>query len=170
MSINPIISTMRLYEIDAALESCYRDATDPDTGEISADAEAMFDALTIARETKIVDTVSLLKSLAAERSAIEAESIALSNRAESIGKRIEWLRQYVAQRMTPGEKVETARVRVSCYETSAVELTDPGLIPGDLCVQKTTVTASKTKVREAIEAGRDVPGAKIVTNRNLRIK
>ena len=68
------------------------------------------------------------------------------------------------------EKIETATLKLSFRKSEAVNITDERLIPDDFLITKTVVDISKTKIKDALKVGIDVPGAELVTRQNLQIK
>jgi len=68
------------------------------------------------------------------------------------------------------EKIETPILKISFRESKSVEITNEKLIPGQFLSAKTTFSVSKTLIKQAIEEGKEVPGACIKTNQNIQIK
>lgn len=98
---------MTLYEINRAIEALFTNSVDPETGELIIDEDA-FDALQMAREEKIENTILLLKNVRAEIKAIKDEEKSMESRLkskEALAERLEYLVRYA----TNGERFETAR-------------------------------------------------------------
>lgn len=66
------------------------------------------------------------------------------------------------------EKIETPLTKLSFRKSESVEITDLELIPHEY--QKVKVEADKTAIKAAIKSGANVPGAKLMTNKNLQIR
>ena len=164
---------MRLYEISQAIENAIE--YDAETGEITPESEGRLMALEMDRKTKASDTACLIKSLDAEREAIDREMERLGERSDALTHRATWLRSYLAQWLPEGEKIEDARVRLTVKATTAVEVEDkPDLMmlgwPEDCLKITTTVRPAKTAIREHLEAGETIEGARIVINKHVVIR
>jgi len=70
-----------------------------------------------------------------------------------------------------GEKIESDFVKVSWRKSKTVVIDGAvELLPEEFQRTKITVDADKTKIKAAIEAGQEVPGASLVERMNLQIK
>ena len=69
------------------------------------------------------------------------------------------------------EKIDTPTMKISLRKSEAVEIEDESLLPNTVKEEvPATFKISKTKIKEAIKAGIEVPGASLVTRKNLQIK
>jgi hypothetical protein len=170
---------LKLYEISAAIEQAL--TFDAETGELCPESFDRLNALTLERSQKASDIACLIKSLEAERSALQGEMQTLEGRSVALEHRSDWLRAYLAQWLPDGERIEDARVRLLVKSTTAVEFPwdldgvekpDLAMIgwPEDCLKIRTTVSPVKTRIRERIEAGETVPEATIVARKHVVIR
>jgi len=152
-----------LYEIDARIMNCI----DPETGEI-IDPEQL-EALQMERERKIESVALWIKNLKADLSALEAERKAFQDRERSCKGKIESLSEWLTNALN-GEKFETPKVKVSFRNSEAVEIVDERLIPKDYMRIKTEEAPDKTALKELLKTNIQVPGCRLVKNKNIQIK
>ena len=159
---------MTLYEIDQAILACI----DQETGEVD---EAKLAELQMAKDEKIEGILLWKKDLDAEAAAIAQEIKNLTERKKAAENKAESLKTYV-KFVLAGEKFKTPKVSVSYRKVSAVEINcEYELIEwaqknDDSLLTYKDPTISKTAVKEAIEAGREIPGAHIETKQQIIIK
>ena len=164
---------MTLYEIDHHIAEVFEAAIDPETGEITnSEAWAELEALQMAREDKLENIGCWIKDLNAEAAAIKAEEEALKKRRQSTEKKAESLKGYLAWTLQ-GEKFKSAKVAISWRRSESAEL-DPGMDPVQLPLKfqrvKVSVDPDKTALKEALKAGEEIPGVKLVEKQNIQIK
>ncbi len=152
-----------LYEIDQAIMECL----DFETGEI-LDAERL-DALQIERASKIEGVACWIKNLSADALAYKAEKEAFAEREKKAMKKVEDLKAWLAGALD-GQKFSTWRCAVTFRKSEAVEIADESLLPPELKTEKITYTPNKTAIKEAIKAGEEIPGCKLVERMNPTIK
>jgi hypothetical protein len=68
------------------------------------------------------------------------------------------------------EKVETSTLKLSFRRSESVEIVSVEQLPDDYMIKKVTVSPDKSKIKEDIKKGKEVPGAVINENLNLQIK
>ena len=158
---------MTLYQINEQLRNAIEFGCDPETGEI-IDTAAM-EALEMARDEKIENICLYIKDLKAEAVALDNEKKALEARKAAAEKKSDSLSRYL-QAMLDGEKFKTARCAVSYRKTQAVNIVDETLIPNEYLRFKTTSAPDKTAIKDAIKAGKDVPGAMLEERQSMTIK
>ena len=158
---------MTLYQINEQLRNAIEFGCDPETGEI-IDTAAM-EALEMARDEKIENICLYIKDLYAEADAIYNERRALEEREKASEKKADSLSRYL-QAMLDGEKFKTARCAVSYRKTQSVNIVDENLIPNEYLRFKTTSAPDKTAIKDAIKAGKDVPGATLEERQSMTIK
>lgn len=158
---------MRLYEYDAVLAECW----DPETGEI-LDQERM-DALDLERDEKIDNICSYIKDLTTDAAAVKEEKQKLAARQASLEKKAESLKRYLAACLTPGEKFKSARNQTSWRKSEQLIVDDVNLMiltgQNDL-LTFAQPTVNKTAAKDALKAGRIVPGVHLEEVQNLQIK
>lgn len=163
---------MRLYEIDAAIQEVLDAMVDPETGEVSDDALALLEDLSVQRQDKIEGIALYYKNLSADAAAIKSEEEALRKRRQSAENQASRLKQYLSDIM-PGETLETSKVKIGWRKSTAVMVENEAefvkAAPKDYLTYKDP-TVNKTAIKEALAAGKEVPGAELVTNMNIQVK
>lgn len=154
---------MKLYEIDAAIIECI----DTESGEI-IDPEKL-EALQMAREKKLEGVALWIKNLKADLSAIEAERKAFQERERNYKGKIESLSNWLTAALN-GNGFETPKVKVSFRNSEAVEITDVSQIPTEYLRVKTETVPDKTAIKDALKSNFQIPGAALVSNKNIQIK
>lgn len=158
---------MTLFEINEQIQKAIELGFDPETGEI-LDASAL-EQLQIDRDEKIENICLYIKDLKAEAVALDNEKNALEARKAAAEKKSDSLSRYL-QAMLDGEKFKTARCAVSYRKTQAVNIVDESLLPNEYLRFKTTSAPDKTAIKDAIKAGKDVPGAMLEERQSMTIK
>jgi hypothetical protein len=162
---------MTLYKIRNEIIDALDEATDPETGEITAsDAFEKLDALQMAFEEKAENTACYIKNLDAEAKAIREEEKALAARRRSLENRAERCKSYL-QFCLNGEKFSTPRCAVSYKRSTSVLVDENRLfdIPEEFLRYKEP-EVKKNDVRDALKAGQDVPGCSLVESVSMIIK
>lgn len=157
---------MTLFEINKAiLEFDYE--IDEETGEI-LNAEAL-DALQLAREEKIEGVGLWIKNLQAEAEAVKKEKDVMAERQRRLEKKAESLKDYLTYALK-GEKFSTPRIAMTFRKSESVLIPDEALLD-DRFVNITMIKKPDKKlIKDTLKAGREVPGAELVTKQNLQIK
>lgn len=148
--------------LDAAEEHGYESA------EFTAALDEHIEALRGALDTKAEAYAALITSLRtrADARAAESKRIALLGDSDTI------LADTLANRLRDAmvacqrEKIETTRFKLSVRTNGGslpVEIENADAIPRQFYAVKTVETVDRAKVREAIESGIEVPGAKLGT-------
>lgn len=165
---------MTLYEIDHGLAEAFEKAIDPETGEIiDEEAWATLEALQMAREDKLENVALWVKDLNAEAAAVREEEKNLAKRRQSAEKKAESLKGYLAYALNGAERFKTAKVAISWRRSETVELlegVDPVTLPLEYQRVKVSVEPDKTKLKDALKAGEEIPGVELVEKQNLQIK
>jgi hypothetical protein len=158
---------MTLYYINEQIRKAIELGFDPETGEI-LDASAL-EQLQIDRDEKVENICLYIKDLYAEADAIYNERRALEEREKASEKKADSLSRYL-QSMLAGEKFKTPKCAVSYRKTQAVNIVDETLIPNEYLRFKTTSAPDKAAIKDAIKAGKDVPGAMLEERQSMTIK
>jgi len=160
-----------LYEISreylAALENI---EVDEETGEV-LNLEAL-DAIEGSLNDKAENVTCQIKYLKAFSENIKAEIGELGKRRKSVDKKVERLTEYVITCLDgiDKKKLDTPRTHIRIHESTATLVDDISLVPAEYVKEKVEVSADKAAIKQAILAGEVIPGASLVTNRNLQIK
>ena len=149
-----------------------QDAETDTTQKDLAALQTMLHACEIDRDKKALDIACLIKSLEAEREAVEREIDRLRFRVGSLKKKIGWLESYLEANIK-GVYIKDSRAIISWRPSKIViEKVPAEKMPERFQRVTTTVGVNKTALREAIEAGDEVAKllGTIETKQNLQIK
>lgn len=152
------------------LETAIFDLIDEETGELK-DYEA-FEKLNMEKNEKIENVALWQKSLLAEAEAIKKEAANLTARAKAKESRATQLEGLLTQ-VLAGAKFETPKCKINYRKSTAIEIEDEAKFIESAPEQYLTIkkpTVNKTAIKEAIKAGIDVEGAKLVERSNIIIK
>lgn len=151
-----------LYDIDTRLYSLL----DEETGEIT-DIEA-FEKIQLEREDKIESIALWVKNLKADAEALKAEKLAFAERQKAAEKKIDSLKHLLSDALG-GQNFKTARVALSFRKSSEVQIDDIEELSDEYLRYKVP-EPDKTAIKAAINEGKEVAGAKLVSKVNLQIK
>lgn len=154
---------MKLYEIDAEIMNCI----DFESGEIIDPGKLA--ALQMERERKVENVALWVKNLKADLSALEAERKAFQERERSCKGKIESLSKWLTEALN-GTKFQTPKVAISFRNSEAVEITDESKLPAEYVREKIERAPDKVAIKEALKSNFQIPGAALVTNKNIQIK
>lgn len=166
-------NSLKLYEITEAYERLFTELFDEETGEIRPDKQAELQALDEAGQKKIISTASYIKNLEAEAAAISAAKDAMSKREKRFKAQMEYFEDYLKFNMSRQgvKKISCPYFEISLTESQAVDdAVDMDALPEKFKRVKTEVSPNKAELLRALKAGEEIPGAKLKTNLNLRIK
>lgn len=158
---------MSIYEIDDAITSL----VDMETGEI--EDEKRFDELQMERSKKIENTGCYYKNIVAEAKAMKEEEVNLAQRRKAVENKAERIKNLLAYALN-GEKFDSPRLRCSYRKAKSVQV-DDGFVAwaeehaDDLLTFKEP-TPNRTAIKAALEDGREIEHAEIVTNESLQVK
>lgn len=162
-----------LYEIDRNIQAFIDGlfAMADENGEVDIDMEIL-DDLKEQRQTKLENIALYIKNLASEAFAIKEEEKSLAERRKRTERKCERLKGILVRSMVENNEKElsSARFCAKIRNSKATEVYDESLIPSDYLVEKTTYAPDKNAIKEAIESGKEVAGARIVINHNLKIE
>ena len=158
---------MKLYELSEAMQ-----AIEAMIEEGAEGLEDTLEALDLSFQQKAEGCMKLRQSKLAEADAIKAEIDRLQARESKLRKDAEWFREYVERNMLASNMTE---VKSSLFKIKLglnppkVEVLNASLLP-ERYVRRTLTTApDKTAIKEALKAGENVPGARIVQDMKLRV-
>ena len=157
---------MTLYEINEKIRVFLENNIDPETGEI-LNLDTLGD-LELERSVKLENYALAIKNIRADIAAIKAEEDSLKARRERLECTEKRLSETLKSELN-GEKFVTARVQITHRKTSSVEVLDIKALPKKFLRYKLD-GADKTAIRNAINAGESVDGARIVNGLSMTIK
>ena len=152
-----------LYEIDNEILDC----VDMETGEIID--EEKLEALEMERDKKIEGIILWRKDIVAEEEAVKAEAKKLSERARALDNKAEQLKKYIEQALE-GNKFKTERCSVSYRKSTSVVIDDVHQLPVEVWKDLSEDWISKSKIKEMLEAGKEVKGAHQEEKQSIIIK
>lgn len=151
-----------IYEIEQAMLEC----VDMETGEV--DVERL-EALELERTEKIENVLLWIKNLKAEAEAIRSEEVKLAERRKAKVNRVDSLTRYLAAVLN-GDKFNTARVSLYWRKSTSTDVYDETALPEKYRVETVTWAADKKAIKEAINSGEVVTGARLVEKTSAIIK
>jgi hypothetical protein len=166
---------MKLYEISGTYLHALGAFTDPES---DFDAETVSDTLEALEgefEQKAVNVAAFLRGMEAEADAIEAAMHQMAKRRHRLKANADWLRGYLLDQM--GE-MGLKEIRSPWFvikptkNPPAVVVDDPAALPAEFMWQPEPPPPAPDKgaIKEALSAGREVPGARLVVGTRLAIK
>lgn len=153
---------MKLYEIDAGIESCI----DEETGEI-LDFEKL-DKLQMERQEKIENIVFLIENTQNDIAGLKEQEEIFAARRQSAEKRVDKLKEYLTYALH-GEKFETVKARVTFRWSEYLEIENEKALPVEYMKETVSYKPDTTAIREAIKSGKIVEGARIQERLNPQI-
>jgi hypothetical protein len=164
---------MKLYEMTRAYDELFSAAVDGDWDEASMVAfDGMLNGLEDDIEQKLLGIARVVKNLSAEEKALKDEIDRLAAKRNAITNSLDRLKAYAQTGMVALglDKVSDSVFTVAMQANPpSVEVFDEDLIPGDYWVP-VEPRLDKTRVKEAIKAGQDVPGAQLVQTKGIRFR
>lgn len=166
---------MNLYNLTAECKSLYDDiiaSADDDTGEVDL---SLVTALSVRQEEwndKAIAVACVYRALDEDSARVGREI----ERLTAIKKRLERERDRVKEGLANAcnalgvEKVQGMYANISFRSSEQTVIENEGAIPDEYMTVKTTYTPNKTAIKEAIKAGKDVPGAHVEKRKNIQIK
>lgn len=159
-----------IYELTEqikALQAAY------ENGEVPEDAfNDTLEALNMEREEAIENICKWRADVLADIAGYKAEINRLSERKQHAEKLVERLQNYMysALQAAGQRKIKAGTFTVSIAKsTPAVHITDEKAIPAEYFKQPAPVL-DKTKLKEALRTGQQVPGAELVQGEHLNIR
>lgn len=123
---------------------------------------------------KIEQLLAICKNESGYAARLKEEAKSLNERAAVIVNKVENIQTYIANSLsTAGLKKVRAGLHQVTIRTpiKSVEIIDEGALPPEFVEYETSVKADKLAIRHQLEAGHDVPGAKLKTGKpSLLIK
>lgn len=153
---------MNIYQIDQEILNCI-----DETGEV-IDMDRLME-LQMEREQKCENVACWIVDLNAEVKAIREQRIILAERLAAAEAKAEQLKKYLAEALC-GEKLKTGRVSVSYRKSTSTEIDEGTVLPDEYQRVKIETEPDKTKIKEALSSGADIPGCRLVTKTSVIVK
>lgn len=159
-----------LYHIEAQYLELLRQVEEAE-GEITPEIDQALQFTERQMQEAAINIGYVIKSIEDKQNIIAAEAKRLTGLMLKLIKAEELLKNRLKESMQRFgiEKVSSPTLTVSFRKSNAVEIENEALIPAAYFDSKPP-TVSKTRIKEAIKAGTDVPGATLVEHKNLQIK
>ena len=163
---------MKLYEIAEQYKAFLELVQDTDN-DLSMDDVVVTDTLEAIEgefEVKAVNTACVLKTLQAEADAIEAAMQSMIARKKALETRANGLKSYLLHNMQAMglQKIKHPYFNISVNKSpESVFIENKSLIGEEY--KKVVVTIDKTLIKEALKAGKAVPGCALARGEHLRI-
>ena len=168
---------MKLYELvqeEQHLNELFLAAIDEETGEIkdSQVLDELETELKNALTTKSAGIIKVIRQQESDIEIVEAEIERLKTVKERMKKGVEGFKHYIKYNMVQMDlkKIETPLGKLSLRQTTATDIYDESVLPKEFLKEKITYTPSKTDIKKALQAGEEVPGARLVINTSLTVK
>lgn len=155
----------------------YRDAAEK-LADLDLDPQTIADTLEGMAgdlEVKATNTAMVVRNMQALAQQIKEAEAAMASRRKALEARAERLTQYLLANMQHAgiQKIESPYFTLSVKSNpAAVVINEPGLIPAEFMRQPEPPPPApdKTAIKEALKAGREVPGAHLAQGQRLEIK
>lgn len=165
---------MNLYTISRGLteaESLLEEAQEQGLSQEELDRLfATLNALSLEKNEKLGQLGRLILNLESDAAAVKAEEMRLAEKRKRIEARVEILKSWLGRFVGYGQKWSDGVLSYSWRKSKAVEVVDESALPADYMTKKVTFTPDKKAIKEAIEKGQEVAGARVVERDNLQIK
>ena len=157
----------KLYEIEQQIENAYYSSLDPETGEIvSVEALNALKELQVEKEEKLKSIRWIYKKMESENEACKLEKERINMVQKCLKHNMEKLKEFILATIEhESNKVVGINFRKG---VKSVELSYDFEMPEDEVVnmgfytKKITYTPNKDAIKEALEKGEEVKGAKLV--------
>lgn len=166
---------MSLYSLTDECRNLYdalMASADEETGEVDISLVNALAERQEAWEDKAVAVACVYRSLDEDAARVGREI----ERLTAMKKRIERERDRVKEGLSAAftalgvEKVKGMYADISFRASEQTIIDNADAVPEEYMTVKTTYTPNKTAIREAIKAGKEVPGAHLEQKKNIQIK
>ena len=177
-----------LFEISDSMMNLLEYHVNDETGEIVETGEEfneLYNSIQLDLQTKLDNTNCLQKMIDGEIEVIDKEIKRLTAEKSARVHKKEWLKNrvdtFVKRQFTDENgnldeegmhkyKLELPHSKISYRKSDSVEVTDFENLPEEYIKTKIEKNPDKVAIKNAIKGGKEVKGAKIVTNYNIQIK
>ncbi|MGY6217338.1 siphovirus Gp157 family protein [Methylolobus aquaticus] len=167
------MGTLALYELSETYRRALEAFTDPD---VDLPAEAVADTLEGlegALQDKAVNVAKFMRNLEAFAEAVKAAEENMARRRKAIENRARWIKDYLKTNMEACgiQKIESPWFVLAIQKNpAAVEILNEAAVPDEFNEAVITVKLDKAGIKQAIEAGREVPGAALSRGTRLVVR
>lgn len=163
---------MTLYEIDKNIKAVIEDGFVADEDGVITFEAGDLDNLQAQLEDKLENIALYIKNLKADITALKDEETMLKARRATKENKVQWLEQYITSYLKQNnmKNLDTPRVYASIRQSEAVVVDEVDKLPAEYVTIKTEAKPDKKAIKQALKAGIEIEGAKLVQNDNLNIK
>jgi hypothetical protein len=167
------MNSLTLYEISQTYREALDVLTDPELdlpNEVIADT---LEGLAGSLEDKAIAVAQFFKNLESTAQAIKEAEQRMSQRRKAIESRVASMKTYLKDNMESCgiQKIESPWFTLAIQKNpAAVDITDEDSLPDDFVEIVTTRKVDKAAIKQAIEAGTEVPGAVLTRSTRLAIR
>lgn len=177
-----------LFEIQESMLNLLEYNVDDQTGEIIETEEEfnqLYNSIQLDLQTKLDNTNCLQKMIDGEIDVIDKEIKRLTAEKRARERKREWLKNrvdyFIKNQFTDANgnldteglnkyKLDLPHSKIGYRKSDSVEVIDIKQLPKKYIKTKIEESPDKIAIKDAIKNGKEVKGAKIVTNYNIQIK
>ena len=183
-----ITNMANLFEIEQSMMNLLEYGVDDSTGEIietEEDFNNLYNSIQLDLQTKIDNSNCLCKLIDGELEVIDKEIKRLQTEKKSRENKKEWIKKnvdnFIRRQFTDENgnldseglnkyKLELPHSKISYRKSESVEVNDVSLLPKEYRKEKIEVSADKVELKKVLKSGKEINGAKLVTNINMQVK
>lgn len=183
-----ITNMANLFEIEQSMMNLLEYGVDDSTGEIietEEDFNNLYNSIQLDLQTKIDNSNCLCKLIDGELEVIDKEIKRLQTEKKSRENKKEWIKRnvdnFIRRQFTDENgnldseglnkyKLELPHSKISYQKSESVEVNDVSLLPKEYRKEKIEVSADKAELKKVLKSGKEINGAKLVTNINMQVK
>lgn len=177
-----------LFDIEQQMYDLLEYNVDSETGEIIETEEEfnkLYESIQIDLQTKLDNTICLTKLIDGELDVIDKEIKRLTAEKKAREKKKDWLKNrvdgFVRRQFTDENgtldteglnkyKLTLPHSKISYRKSTSVDVYDLNAVPKEFVKIKTETSPDKTAIKNAINDGKEIKGAKLVTNYGIQLK
>lgn len=171
---------MKLYEVNEAIQELLMQLEpDPETGEVRAEAEEVFEqlnALAMERSSILEYLAKVVLDTRAGISALKDEERRLKERRQSLERRDARLME-ILDRECAGQKTDCGVATVCYRKTTRVDVSDSQAAvqwcmdnDHDECYHTALPEISKTEIKKLLQAGVEIPGVDLLQDLSCSLR
>lgn len=169
---------MKLYEINQSIADILNNLEEVEDKTLYEVMTGALESLEIAKNDKLDNIASYIKSLNAEVAAFKEEEKNLAERRKAKENKVKQLEEFLynSLKVDGTNKLESTRNIISIRKTPAAVKIDNEQVFifanefSDLVTSKTTLSIDKMAIKKALKDGEIIEGASLVTGEKISIK
>ncbi len=154
------------------LENALLASADEETGELDIDISKAVEKAQGTFEEKAVAVATVYRNLGTYSGNIDAEIKRLQALKKRVDREQDRVKEYLMQacEMTGTESIRGVYANISFRKSEQTVIDDESVLPKEFVIEKISYSPDKTKIKNAIKAGKEVQGAHIEVKNNIQIK